>query len=203
MSDVEPGRLVLPGDLIGTAEEFVPGLGTYEDGGRIYAALLGHTKVDPTDHAVRVEALHAVPRLHENDAVYARVDEIKSAMAVVTIVAAAENGRTVPGAPEGTIHISKAKDGYTDTLADEFGPGDIVLAQVLQSHPSVKLSTAPAAFGVVAARCQVCHALLERKAKELHCPRCGRREHRKIAESYGRGFAAPEATQAPRDAPAD
>jgi exosome complex component CSL4 len=200
---MEPGRLVLPGEFLGTAEEFVPGLGTYEDGGRIYAALLGHPKVDPADHAVRVEALHAVPRLQEKDAVYARVEEIKSAMAVVTILAAAEGGRLVPGAPDGTIHISKAKDGYTDTLADEFAPGDIVLAEVLQSHPTVKLSTAPASLGVVAARCQVCHALLERQGKELSCPRCGRHERRKLSEAYGRGFIVPEAAQAAPDAPLD
>jgi exosome complex component CSL4 len=200
---MEPGRLVLPGELLGTAEEFVPGWGTYEDSGRIYAALLGHPTVDPTDHAVRVEALHAVPRLSENDSVYARVEEIKSAMAVVTVLAAADGLRRVPGDPDGTIHISKAKDGYTDTLADEFAPGDIVIAQVLQSHPTVKLSTAPASLGVVAARCQACHALLERRGKELHCPRCGRQERRKLSDSYGRGFVIPEAPRARPDGPAD
>jgi len=203
MSAMEPGRLVLPGELLGTAEEYVPGRGTYEDSGRIYAALLGHPKVDPSDHAVHVQALHAIPRLEENDSVYARVDEIKSAMAVVTVLVDAAGGRRVPGDPDGTIHISKAKDGYTDTLADEFAPGDIVLAQVLQSHPTVKLTTAPASLGVVAARCQACHALLERRGKELHCPRCGRQERRKISESYGRGFVVPPASRAPPDGPSD
>jgi exosome complex component CSL4 len=203
MSGTEAGRLVLPGELLGTAEEFVPGMGTYEDGGRIYAALLGHSKVDPADHAVRVEALHAVPRLKENDHVYARVEELKSAMAVVTVLADADGGRLVPGAPDGTIHISKAKDGYTETLADEFAPGDIVVAQVLQSHPTVKLSTAPMALGVVAARCQACHALLELRGKELACPRCGRHEHRKVSESYGRGFIVPEPAAPRPDAPVD
>jgi exosome complex component CSL4 len=199
MSEGKGGELVLPGELIGTAEEFVPGRGTYEDGGRIFAALLGHTRVDPQARAIRVEALHAIPHLAENDIVYARVDEIKSAMAVVTVLGAATTGRGIPGAPEGTIHISKAKDGYTESLGDEFASGDLVLAKVLQSHPSVKLTTAPSHLGVVAARCQACHAQLEMGEKDLQCPRCGRHERRKTAEGYGRAFAPARAS--PHDGP--
>jgi exosome complex component CSL4 len=199
MSEPGPDRLVLPGELLGTAEEFVPGRGTYEDSGRIFAALLGHPKIDPSDRAIRVDALNAIPRLSENDTVYGRVDEIKTAMAIVTIVSAASTGRGVPGSPEGTIHISKAKDGYTETLADEFAPGDVVLARVIQSHPTVKLTTAPAYLGVVAARCQVCHALLAKHGNELECPRCGHRERRKTAAEYGQAFV-PATSTGPPDA---
>lgn len=179
--------LVVPGDLLGTAEEFVPGRGTYEDRGKIYAALLGHRKVDPSDRAVHVDAIHPVPIIHDEDVVYGRVDEVKSAMAIVTILVGATNQRTVPGTPEGTIHISKAKDGYTEALSEEFAAGDLVVARVLQSHPSIKLTTAASDLGVVTARCQSCHALLGRGEKgELRCPRCGNREHRKVASAYGR-----------------
>jgi exosome complex component CSL4 len=191
MSEIGTGRLVLPGELLGTAEEFVPGRGTYEDSGRIYAALLGHPRVDPSDRAIRVDALNAIPSIAENDTIYGRVDEIKSAMAIVTVLAAAASGRGVPGTPEGTIHISKAKDGYTETLADEFAPGDLVLARVIQSRPTIKLTTGPSFLGVVAARCQVCHGLLAKHGQELECPRCGHRERRKIAAEYGQTFAPP------------
>ena len=181
MKENGSGTLVLPGDLIGTAEEFVPGHGTYEDHGKIFAALLGRRHVDTKSRAVRVEALHAIPRIEEGDELYARVDEVKSAMVVVTVLSLATNRRGVPGAPEATIHVSKAKDEYTDSLANEFAPGDIVLAKVLQAHPTIKLTTAPAHLGVVSARCQVCHALLVVGPKESVCPRCGNREHRKSA----------------------
>jgi exosome complex component CSL4 len=185
MSNGTHETIVIPGDLLGTAEEFVPGHGTYEDRGKIYAALLGHRRVDPSDRAVRVEALNAIPTVHDEDLVYGRVDEVKSAMAIVTILIAATSRRTVPGTPEGTVHISKAKDGYTDALSDEFAPGDLIVARVLQSHPSIKLTTAASDLGVVAARCQSCHGLLGRGDKELRCPRCGNREHRKTASGYG------------------
>lgn len=187
MTEMSEERLVLPGDLLGTAEEFVPGRGTYEDHGKIYAALLGRPAVDAQERAIRVDALHAVPRVGDNDLVYARVEEVKSAMAVCVVVAAADSRRGVPGAPEGTIHISKAKEGFTESLADEFQSGDLVVARVLQSQPTIKLTTAAPELGVLAARCQACHALLTVGARELQCPRCGNRERRKTARGYGTG----------------
>jgi exosome complex component CSL4 len=200
MSEIAPaaGTLVLPGDLLGTAEEFVPGVGTYEENGRVYAALLGHKHVDPHARAVTVLALHAIPRLTEGDDVYARVDEIKSAMAICTVLASAATRRAVPGEPEGTIHISKAREGYTETLATEFGVGDLVLAKVLQGRPAIKLTTAPPALGVVAARCQNCHALLVSDGRGgLSCPRCGANERRKLARDYGAPPRAPAEPHGP------
>jgi exosome complex component CSL4 len=201
MSDPELPRLVLPGEYLGAAEEFLPGRGTYEYGGRIYASLLGAPSIDPKDRTVRVEPRNAVPEVQEGDLVYARVEELKSAMAVCTVLGTGASRRLVPGAPEGTVHISKAKDGYTETLADEFAPGDIVLAKVLQSRPTIKLTTAPAELGVVSARCQACHALLERGGKGLECPRCGHQERRKTAANYGRASEPSDARGAPADGP--
>ena len=175
-------QLVLPGDYLGAAEEFLPGHGTYEDRGRIYAAVLGTPHVDAQDRTVRVEPRNAIPEIADGDLVYASVDELKTAMAICTIIATGTSRRTVPGAPEGTVHISKAKDGYTESLSTEFAVGDVILARVLQAHPSVKLTTAPPNLGVVSAHCQVCHALLTPGPKELVCPRCGHREHRKLAQ---------------------
>lgn len=182
MNEPELPDLVLPGDYIGAAEEYVPGRGTYEDRGRIYASVLGRPSIDPHDKTVRVEARNAVPEIHEGDLVYARVDEIKTAMAICTLLATATSRRTLPGSPEGTVHISKAKDGYTESLSGEFAVGDTILAKILQAHPSVKLTTAAATLGVISGRCQVCHAVLTRGPKEFVCPRCGHRETRKMAQ---------------------
>ena len=181
MSDTELPELVLPGDYLGAAEEYMPGRGTYENRGRIYASLLGRPAIDPRDRTIRVDPRNAVPEILEGDLVYARVDEIKTAMAVCTVLVTATSRRGVPGKPEGTVHISKAKDGYTETLNGEFAVGDILLAKVLQAHPSIKLTTAPASLGVVSARCQACHALLLLGHGEPTCPRCGHKERRKLA----------------------
>jgi exosome complex component CSL4 len=186
MTGTTPARLVVPGDLLGTAEEFVPGRGTYEHDGRIYAALLGHSRVDPSSRSVSVRALHGIPELDVGDLVVGRVEELKSAMAIVEILSAYPLSRTVPGEPEGTIHVSKVKEGYTENLNDELAPGDLVLAKILENHPSIKLTTASPELGVVSARCQRCHGTLELTGRsELVCPRCGNREHRKVSTDYG------------------
>jgi exosome complex component CSL4 len=182
--------LVLPGDYLGAAEEFLPGRGTYEDRGRIYASVLGTPRLDVQDRTVHVEPKNAIPAISDGDLVYAVVDELKTAMAICTVIATAASRRTVPGAPEATVHISKAKDGYTESLADEFQAGDILLARVLQAQPTIKLTTAAATLGVVSARCSACHGLLQLGGKEPTCPRCGNREHRKVAQGF-EGFAAP------------
>jgi exosome complex component CSL4 len=191
MSTPELPSLVLPGDYIGAAEEYLPGQGTYENRGRIYASVLGTPVVDPRDRTVRVEARNAVPEIRDGDLVYARIEELKTAMAICTILSTTTSRRRVPGAPEGTVHISKAKEGYTESFSGEFAVGDVILARVLQARPSVKLSTAAAPLGVIAARCQICHALLKTGGKELVCPRCGNRERRKLAKGPGPG--GPEA----------
>jgi len=182
MTETELPKLVLPGDYLGAAEEFLPGRGTYEDAGRIYASVLGHPSIDPRDRTVRVDARNAVPEIQEGDLVYARVDELKTARAVCTVLAPATSRRSVPGRPEGTVHISKAKDGYTESLSGEFAIGDTLIAKVLQARPSIKLSTALPTLGVVSARCQACHAVLRFGGPELVCPRCGHRERRKVAK---------------------
>jgi exosome complex component CSL4 len=182
MSTPNLPHLVLPGDYLGAAEEFLPGHGTYEDRGRIYAALLGTPHVNPSDRTVHIEARNAIPEVQEGDLVHARVDELKTAMAICTVLTTASSRRTVPGTPEGTVHISKARDGYTESLSSEFAVGDVIIARVLQARPSIKLSTAASNLGVVAARCQICHALLNPGPKELVCPRCGHQEHRKMAQ---------------------
>jgi exosome complex component CSL4 len=181
MGDEGLPRFVVPGDYLGAAEEYVAGHGTYENRGKIYAAVLGTARVDPKDRVVRVDARNAIPVIQDEDTVYARVDEVKSAMVIVTVMSSASGRRSFPGTPEGTIHISKAKEGFTETLSGEFAPGDIVLARVIQSHPAIKLTTASPQLGVLAAHCSVCHALLTPGPKELTCPRCGNRERRKIA----------------------
>ncbi|MGB6499924.1 MAG: exosome complex RNA-binding protein Csl4 [Thermoplasmata archaeon] len=182
MTETELPPLVLPGDYLGAAEEYLPGRGTYEDRGRIYASVLGTPSIDARDRTVRVEARNAVPELMEGDIVYALVDELKSAMAICTILTTTTSKRAVPGHPEGTVHISKAKDGYTETLSGEFAVGDILLAKVLQAGSSIKLTTAPTSLGVVSARCQACHAVMRLGGSELVCPRCGHHEKRKLAK---------------------
>lgn len=202
MSETSEERLVLPGDLLGTAEEYVPGRGTYEYNGQVYAALMGHTHIDSQNRTVTVRAIHEVPHLVEGELVYVRVDEIKSAMLVTTVLSSARTGRGVPGNPEGTVHISKAKESYVEELSREFAIGDVLKAEVLQGYPVVKLSTQGPELGVVLGRCTDCHGILSHvSGSQLVCSRCGRREQRKVSKEYGGHKGGPAAGEEGEGAP--
>lgn len=186
MSEPSEERLVLPGDALGTSEEFVPGRGTYEYNGQVYAALMGHPHVDTQNRTVSVKAIHEIPHMTEGELVYARVEEIKSALLITQVLSSVRSGRGVPGHPEGTLHISKAKESYVEELSREFAIGDLLKAQVLQGYPVIKLSTQGPDLGVVSARCMECHGLLALTGPQaLTCSRCGHREQRKVSREYG------------------
>ena len=185
MNESPGSGFVLPGEYLGNAEEIAPGRGAYEYKGKIYAALMGEAHVEPESKTVTVRALHEIPHLSENDIVYARIEDIKPAMLVTTILCSATTGRVVPGYPDGTVHISKAKNSYVERLGDEFAIGDLLRAKVIAGYPAIKLSTQEPSLGVVSARCQDCHALLTKLEKGLYCPRCGKHENRHTAASFG------------------
>ena len=48
------GSFVLPGDVVGSTEEFIPGDCTYAKGGVIFASTAGLVKVDPKTRAACV-----------------------------------------------------------------------------------------------------------------------------------------------------
>ncbi len=190
--------LVLPGEQLGTAEEIAPGRGTYEYKGAVYASVMGYPQVEPESKTVSVHALHEIPHISEGDIVYARVEEIKPMLLVTTVLCSATTGRIVPGYPDGTVHISKAKDSYVDRLEKEFAVGDMIKARILQGYPAVKLSTQGPGMGVVSARCQDCHALLTKLPDgKLVCTRCGRREERLVSSDYGKVVLSADASTTP------
>ena len=185
-SDVQSGRrLVLPGDEVAVVEEFEPGAGTYEADGRVRAAVAGVLELDSNQRVARVRPFNPPAELRAGDIVYATVEDLKSAMAVVTVLAVHGRQRQITGETEGAVHISKISDSYTDDIRDVFRSGDIVRAKVLQAKPSVQLTTAEPALGVVLAFCGNDRAPLERRGSELRCPRDDRTERRKLASDYG------------------
>jgi len=179
------GRLVLPGDEVAVVEEFEPGEGTYEMDGRVRAAVVGLLELDPNRRVARIQPFNPPAELHAGDIVYATVEDLKSAMAVVTILAIHGRQRQITGETEGAIHISKISDTYTDDIRDAFHSGDFVRAKVIQAKPSVQLTTAEPSLGVVRALCSNCRGPLERRGSELRCPRDERTERRKLASDFG------------------
>jgi exosome complex component CSL4 len=180
---MEP-KMVLPGDQIAVAEEFEPGEGTYEKDGLVFASTPGVLQLDEQSRVARVRPFNPPAELQPGDIVYGVVDDIRGMMATATVNAIHGRARQVSGETEGTIHISNVSEDYTEDIRDMYHLGDIIRAKVIQTKPSVQLTTAEPDLGVVKALCGQCRGPLELRGRDLFCPRCERTERRKFARDY-------------------
>jgi len=185
MMTMSDNRLVLPGEEIGTTEEYLPGPGTYEDGGKIFAAVAGVLAIDTKEMATKVRPLNPPVKLKIGDVIIARVDDVRSQMVSAELVALLGKDRAISDQGAGTIHVSHVSEHYTEDTGAAYQVLDIVRAKVISTSPSVQLSTAGSDFGVVKALCSKCRKVLSLKGEELFCEHCHKGEPRKIARTYG------------------
>ncbi len=185
----EKTRAVLPGDLIGTSEEYSPKNGTYVDKGNIYAAASGIVKVNMKDRSISVIPItNTPPHIQIGDIVIGQVTDVKDSVALVEIAGIKGKGeREIVNADQAAIHVSNVKDAYVKELYYEFAPFDIVKARVIDLR-NMRLTTVDKELGVMKAYCGNCRAVLKIDNGKLKCPKCERTETRKISVDYGTGI---------------
>lgn len=186
---MESKRLVYPGDPVGVAEEFVPGPGTYEENGEVFAATMGFLKLDTTDFVASVERFTPEPAVvRPGDLVIGVVNATRGSMAIVEVKALAHNPqRGIGGDTNGTLHVSKASEKYVESMEDAFRVRDILRARVLGVEPAIQLTTKGPDLGVLKSYCPRCGTPMDRKGKGLLCPACDWKATGKLAEDYGTG----------------
>jgi exosome complex component CSL4 len=180
------GHLVVPGERLGVIEEFIPDSGTYVKDGVIYSRTVGRALIDLLNKRVSVYPLvngELVPKV--SSIVVGQIGNAQSDNVLVKILKI-ENKR-LSGEFSGILHISDVSDRYIDSMNDVCKPGDIVRAKVISGKNRIfHLSTNDKNLGIVYAFCSRCGTLLEPQRYELHCPKCGNIENRKIAPDYGK-----------------
>lgn len=181
-------NFVIPGDFLGTSEEFLSRNGTYKDKSNIYAACTGVVKIDTKEKSISIVPQTDIPPVPKvGDIVLGRVLDIKSSVVLVDIARIkGQEDREIATLKQGAIHISNIKDAYVKELGYEFGFQDIIRAKVIDDQ-TLRLSTDNKNLGVIKAICSRCRAALKRADHKLECPKCGRIETRKIADDYGSG----------------
>jgi len=182
-------NFVIPGDMVGSSEEFLPGSGTYEENGNIYASATGRIAINKRDRSVYIEPLTKMPPTpREGDIVVGRVTDIKGSVALVELSRIKGSlDREIAGNTSAAIHISNVKDSYVQDLAQEFGYQDIVKAKVIDTR-NMRLSTVDKNLGVITSVCSRCKTPLKYENGKLKCPQCERRETRKLSSDYGKGI---------------
>ncbi len=179
----------MPGDLIGTSEEFIPKSGTYVDKGNIYAAATGIVKINNKDRSISVfPVTNTPPNLQVGDIVIGRISDIKESVVLVEIAGVKGKGeREIINVDQAAIHVSNVKDAYVKELYYEFAPFDIVKAKVIDLK-NMRLTTANKELGVMKAYCGNCRTVLKAENGKLKCPKCKRTETRKLSQDYGTGI---------------
>lgn len=188
----ETRQFVLPGDMIGTTEEFIPNNNTFNKGGNIYSTATGQVNVNLKTHVISVvPGTSTPPEIENGDVVIGRITGLRSSMALVEIAKIEGKGeREIVNLQQAAIHISNVKDQYVKDISYEFGPFDIIKAKVIDLG-SMRLSTSGKNLGVIKAYCSKCHVDLGlqsnngSKSSKLKCPVCGNLESRNLSSEYG------------------
>lgn len=178
---------VLPGDRVGSAEEFVPGHDTYVMGGDIFASTTGVVDIDSeTRLASVIPKSNAPPRLESGDIVVGEVVDMKESLVILSL--AFKKGYEFRPLPdeEATIHISNVRNSYVKDLRQMFSTRDIVKAKIIDER-QLRLYTGDEDLGVIKAYCNRCMTPLARKDSRLECPSCKHTETRKLSSQYGLG----------------
>ncbi len=176
---------VFPGDEVAVEEEYLASDGTFEENGKIYASQIGYLVLDDEECVARVVTPNPPNILKYGDIVYAIIADIRKTMATADVVAKEGTERGVGGETYGTIHVSKISPGYTDDVGRELRKGDFIRAMVLDTEPSLQLTTRDEHFGVIRSLCGTCKTEMEIKGRGLYCPECKYSMSRKLADDYG------------------
>jgi len=183
---VRQEALITPGDKLYVIEEYIPGPGTYSDqDGWIRSAIVGRVVIDKVQKLVCVKHVRNKPFIPKpGDIVLGVVSSISEDLAFIDIFQIeGKNSRSIDFT--GVIHVSQASDKFIETLYDAMRLGDVVRAKVLNDRIPYQLTTKGPQFGVIAALCSRCGALMKKHSDEtLICPRCGNIEKRKISIKY-------------------
>ena len=180
-------EIVAPGDVVGVAEEYLPGENVEVDAdGKLRAQVMGIVVRNDKEHVVSVKPIRSNNSLLKlNDIVYGKVVAIPNDRTVIVrIIGVDNNGSKVVLKDDvtGIIPPSQLLNGKPGSASEVLGIGDIVRARVISKDPPYTLTLRDAQLGVVYARCPRCGHVLKWKSNELlQCPNCGAVVRRKVS----------------------
>ncbi len=145
-------KSVVPGDFLGTSEEFTQGKGVYDEEGNLYALQIGEIGINDKRGMDVLPLVETPPILKEGDVVIGRITDIRDTVAIVSIACMSMKGkekREIAASTQGVIHISNVKKGYVSELQQEFGYLDVRGAKSVWSSPSISILTTLSFFSSI------------------------------------------------------
>lgn len=178
--------IVSVGDVLGVVEEYIPGFGTYESNGKIYASYIGHKRIDKQRLEISIEPIKKkeiiVPQI--GDVVICEVVMARRQSAMVHIFKI--RNKFLFDTYPGMIHVSNMSQNYLNNVEEGFRPTDIIRAKIIgKNFTEYELSTKYPELGCIYCECNMCGSVLQRDGNQLVCNTCGYPNPRKIAKDYG------------------
>ena len=178
-------KFVVPGDFIGTEEEYLPGEGTRSEGEKVYATLCGEV----TDKARTLLVLQKrkLASLGIGTVIIGSIENIVEPIALVRVKSGSLEGdeRLGDNPDYSVLHASMIKKGYVKNVRDEYKVGDIIRAKIVDiRNGEMRLSTDSEDMGAIKAFCAKCRHPMAIAEGGLECESCGAKDNRKIAADY-------------------
>ena len=179
-------KIVMPGEILGTAEEYIAGEGTIEEKGNIISVSTGALEIDEDRMSINVKYLGEWPKLDVGVEVYGQIINLFEEFAIVEVLKMDNIKRDIiEGTQMGALHISQISNDFVDSIRKTIRIGDIVRAKVIQANPTLRLGIQDIHCGVVSGHCINCRGILIKKDEDLYCEECDHVEYRKFADDYG------------------
>ena len=181
---------VLPGDVIASIEEYLPGKGTYVDRekGLIRAALPGVAVVDEINKRVMVRAKREVKLPGPGAEVVGLVTQIRQDVVIVDlygVVITTPRPRwlyELSSPITSGLPIANVAGEFIKDIHDYYRMGDIIIAKIVSQNPPYTLTTKNPQYGVVYGICSKCGGILRfNTERSVKCERCGNVEKRKAS----------------------
>ncbi len=175
--------IVVPGEEVGVAEQYVPEGLVYELNGILRSSGVGRVLKDDVKHIIKIQRQGKKLQVpSKGERVYAVITDAKPKMVTADIVGKPAKSYGSPFV--GLIPVSMISSQRIDAADNYFVPSDIILAEVVNERSPFILSTKADECGVVFGRCRSCGDVLESTGRGLVCRNCGLRDERKLSSNY-------------------
>ena len=180
MSEREKSKKVLPGDVLASIEEFIPGAGTVAVGESIISTVAGSRSPDISSSVMSVvpsrSASKAIPRV--GDYVTGFVDSASPSVAQVTV----RSINDVPSNREFAGMLSTRDERRRNS--SPIRAADTIRAKVISTKNSIfHLALADTRCGVINTVCSSCGGPVVPLGRDrVKCPECGLVDDRLLAE---------------------
>lgn len=174
-------KIILPGEKIGTEEEYLAGENTFVKEGKIFSKTIGKIVINQENKEISVEGKQ-IDEIKFGDIVIGKVTLVKESTAVIELLSAEQNKR-ITGVKTAQLPIRNVSNEYVKDLKKVIKIGDIIRAKVVMSSPlAMDLNTKEKGLGVIKAYCSKCRKEMNFNNNQMACLSCGNIEDRKWFE---------------------